>query len=180
MRGKFADQLPTALQDMAGAMRGGRSFSGALNAVIDGAPEPIRGEFEQVVGDEQLGRPIEVSLNAVADRMHSEDMQQVGLVAVLHRQSGSSVAEALEHVAEGARERAELLRELASLTGQAKLTSRLLTGLPIVLFIALTAISPQYARPLTHTVGGIVVIVFCSLLITLGWWVMRRIVRVEA
>jgi tight adherence protein B len=180
MRTRFADQLPSALQDMAGAVRGGRSLAGALLAVTDGADEPILGEFERLVADEQLGRPLEDSLQNVAKRMKSEDIEQVALVARLHRRSGSGVAEALDHVADGARERAELMRELKSLTGQARLSSRILTALPVVLFFAMSLLEPSYMRPVTHTTAGIVVLVFCGLMVLMGWLAMKRIVNVEA
>lgn len=179
-RQRFSDQLPSALQDMAGAVRGGRSLAGALAAVTDGADQPILGEFERLIADEQLGRPLEDSLLKAGERMESEDMQQVALVARLHRQSGSSVAEALDHVAEGARARAELIRELKSLTGQARLSSRILTALPVVLFFAMSLLEPGYMSPLTQTTGGIAVLVFCGFMVLLGWLAMKRIVNVEA
>ncbi|MFL5822486.1 MAG: type II secretion system F family protein, partial [Solirubrobacteraceae bacterium] len=179
-RERFADQLPSSLLDMAGAVRGGRSLAGAMLAITDGADEPILGEFERAIADEQLGRQLEDCLHTVAQRMESEDMEQVALVATLHRRSGSSVAEALDHVADGARERAELVRELKSLTGQARLSSRILAGLPVVLFLALNVIEPGYMRPILHTVPGIVVMVFCAGMVLLGWSIMKRIVKVEA
>jgi tight adherence protein B len=177
---RFGDQLPSALQDMAGAVRGGRSLAGALLAVTDGADQPILGEFERLVADEQLGLPLEDSLQNAAQRMKSEDMQQVALVARLHRRSGSSVAEALDHVADGARERAELMRELKSLTGQARLSSRILTALPVVLFFAMSLLEPGYMKPLTNSTGGIMVLAFCGFMVMLGWLAMKRIVNVEA
>lgn len=179
-RTRFSDQLPSSLQDMAGAVRGGRSLAGSLAAVMDGADQPLLGEFERAVADDQLGRPLEVSLRTIAERMQSEDMEQVALVAALHRRSGSSVAEALDHVAAGARERSELIRELKSLTGQARLSSRILTGLPLVLFGALSLIEPSYMHPLLHTPGGIAVTVLCAVMVSVGWLAMRRIIKVEA
>jgi tight adherence protein B len=112
--------------------------------------------------------------------MKSEDMEQVALVAALHRRSGSTVAEALDHVAEGARERADLVRELQSLTGQARLSSRILTALPVVLFVAMTLLEPQYMRPVTHSTAGIIVLAFCAVMVFMGWLAMKRIVNVEA
>jgi tight adherence protein B len=179
-RTRFADQLPSSLQDMSGAVRGGRSMAGALEAVMDGADEPLFSEFDRAVTDEKLGRTLEATLHTMAERMKSEDMEQVAMVAALHRKSGSSVAEALDHVAEGARERAELIRELKSLTGQARLSSRILTGLPLVLFVVLSLLEPSYMRPLLHTGAGIAVTLLCAGMVTMGWLVMRRIVRVEA
>lgn len=179
-RTRFADQLPSSLQDMSGAVRGGRSMAGALEAVMDGADEPLFSEFDRAVTDEKLGRPLEATLHTMAERMKSEDMEQVSLVAALHRRSGSSVAEALDHVAEGARERAELIRELKSLTGQARLSSRILTGLPLALYVVLSLLEPSYMRPLLHTAAGIAITLLCAGMVTLGWLVMRRIVKVEA
>jgi tight adherence protein B len=179
-RERFAEQLPSHLLDMGGAIRGGRSIAGAMMAVVDGADEPTLGEFERVVADEQLGKPLETSLHTVAERMKSEDMDQVALVAALHRRSGSSVAEALDHVADGARDRAELVRELNSLTGQARLSSRILTALPFAMVTVLLLIAPTYMRPLVHTVAGIAVMVMCAVMVGLGWLVMRRMTNVEA
>ena len=155
-------------------------MAGSLEAVMDGADEPLFSEFDRAVTDEKLGRPLEATLHTMAERMKSEDMEQVSLVAALHRRSGSSVAEALDHVAEGARERADLIRELKSLTGQARLSSRILTGLPLALFVVLSLMEPSYMRPLLHTVGGVAVSLLCAGMVTLGWLVMRRIVKVEA
>ena len=107
-------------------------------------------------------------------------MEQVSLVATLHRRSGSSVAEALDHVAEGARERLELVRELNSLTGQARLSIRILTGLPVVLFVAMACSSPPTWGPCSTPPGESRLLVFCGFMVSMGWLVMRRIVKMEA
>ncbi len=44
-REKFRDTLPGYLQDLASAMRVGRSFVGGLTAVVETADEPVRGAF---------------------------------------------------------------------------------------------------------------------------------------
>jgi tight adherence protein B len=178
-RSKFGEQLPAHLQDLAGAMRAGRSIVGALAAVTESADEPIRGELERALADERLGLPLEQSLNAIGRRMHSEDIEQVALIASLHRRSGSNVAEALDRVADGARERADMRRELSAMTGQARISSWVLTALPPLLLFAIVVIAPSYARPLLHTVAGFVVLVFAGLMVVAGWFVMKKIVRVE-
>ena len=168
-RAKFNDQLPSHLQDLAGAMRAGRSFVGAFSAVADSSNEPIQGEFERVVTDEQLGRSLEESVETIAVRMEADDMQQVALIAALHRRSGSNVAEALDRVAEGARENQELRRELKALTGQARLSSIVLTSLPILLLLGLTVIAPKYVHPMYHTPVGIILLVISAGMVFSGF-----------
>jgi tight adherence protein B len=176
----FADTLPGYLQDLASAMRVGRSFANALGVVAGSADEPVRSELERAVTDEALGRPLEESIEAVAVRMQASDMDQVALIASLNRRSGSNVAEALDRVADGARDRADLRREIKALTAQAKMSSWVLTGLPPLLLVAISLVSPQYAHPLLHTTIGIILVIVGGLMVFGGWKVMKKITTIKA
>jgi tight adherence protein B len=174
----FSEQLPSHLHDLAGAMRAGRSMISAIATVAENADEPIKGELDRAIADEQLGRPLEQALEGIATRMQSPDMSQVALIASLHRRTGSNVAESLERVAEGARDRADLKRELKALTAQSKISSRVLTALPVCLVLAMSVIAPSYAKPMFKPLG-IVVLCFCACLVGSGWLVMKKITNVE-
>lgn len=178
-RVKFRDTLPSYLQDIASSIRVGRSVAGAFAAVGDSADEPTSSEFERAATDEALGRPLEECLDGIALRMNSSDMGQVALIAGLSRRSGSNVAEALDRVAEGSRERADVRREMRALTAQAKMSSSVLTGLPAVLLLGLSLISPQYAHPLLHTTLGLVALGVGATLVLIGWKVMGKITNVK-
>jgi tight adherence protein B len=179
-REKFKDTLPSYLQDLASALRVGRSFISAIASVAEGADEPVRGELDHAVTDEALGRPIDESLQSIADRMQDPDMEQVALIAALNRRSGSNVSEALDRVAEGARERADMRREIKALTAQAKMSSSVLTALPGVLLLGLVLISPVYAYPLLHTTVGKVLLGVGATMVFCGWKVLKKISTVQA
>ena len=95
-RNKFAEQLPDALQVIGSALRSGHSFAGALAVVVESASEPMKSEMQRVVADEQLGIPIQDSLNVVAERMASRDVEQLALVAQLQREAGGDAAEVID------------------------------------------------------------------------------------
>ncbi|MGH2859248.1 MAG: type II secretion system F family protein, partial [Solirubrobacteraceae bacterium] len=179
-RNKFGDSLPSYLHDLASSIRVGRSFVGALAVVGESADEPTRGEFERAATNEALGRPLEECLEAVSRRMLSSDMDQVALIAGLNRRSGSNVAEALERVAEGSRERADMRREMRALSAQAKMSSLVLTALPGVLLLGLSIISPMYAHPLLHTTLGLIALGAGAAMCFSGWKVMQKITNVDA
>jgi tight adherence protein B len=176
----FSEQLPSHLQDLAGAMRGGRSFVGGISAMAESATEPLRGEFQRALSDERLGLPLEDTLEAIGKRMEAKDMEQIALIAALHRGSGSNVAEALDRVAESSRERADLRREMRALTAQARMSAGVLTGLPPLMLVALMFIAPQYQHPLFHTTGGIVLLFVAAGMLGMAWMVMSKIVNAEA
>jgi tight adherence protein B len=178
-RNKFDEQLPDHLQVIASAMRAGHSFVGALSVSDEDAPEPIRGEFDRAIADEQLGTPIEDALDAVGDRMKSEDMVHVALVAKLQRTTGANSAEVLERVAATLRERQELRRHVRVLTAQQRMARWILTALPLGLIFAISAINPEYMEPLWEEPFGRILLAIGIFGIVIGSYLLKRLVDIK-
>ena len=88
-----------------------------------------------MIADEQLGVPLEESLDRVAKRMKSRDMEQVVLVASVQSETGGNVAEVLDRVTESIRERQEVRRLVRVLTAQGRLARWIVSALPVGLLI---------------------------------------------
>lgn len=175
----FSQQLAPHLEELASAMRAGHGLVAGLSAMVQGATEPSRTEWARVVSDEQLGKPLDAAMHALAVRMECYEVDQVALIASLHQRTGGNIAEVLDRVAEGVRERADLRRELHALTAQARLSRWVVSGLPVVLLGAIDVIDPAYLRPLFHTTGGTVVLALAVVLLSLGALVMRKLTEVK-
>jgi tight adherence protein B len=175
----FAEQLPDNLQVIASAMRAGHSFSGALNVVVEEAPEPTRSELDRVIADERLGVPVEEALHVVVRRMANRDLEQVALVAALQRETGGNTAEVLDRVTETVRERAALRRMVMTLTAQGRLSRWVVSALPVVLLGVITLINPDYVRPLYTTGFGHVVLTVAAVMVVAGSLVIKRIVDIK-
>jgi tight adherence protein B len=178
-RNRFAEQLPDALQVVASALRSGHSFAGALAVVVESASEPMKSEMQRVVADEQLGVPIQNSLNIVAERMDSRDVEQLALVAQLQREAGGEAAEVVDRVAETVRERFDLKRLIQTLTTQGRMSRWIVSALPIVVVCAILLENGHYFHPLTSTTWGRVVIGFAAAWAVAGSLVIKRIVEIE-
>jgi tight adherence protein B len=175
----FGEQLPAHLQELAAALRAGHSMVSGIAVMAEGASEPSRAEFQRVVADEQLGSPLENALASVAVRMAAPDIEQVSLVAELHRQTGGNMAEVLDRVAESLRARAELRRELLTLTAQARGSRWIVTLIPPALLIVIDILNPAYLRPLFSTSTGHILLIIAAGSIIAGSAVMSRIIRIE-
>jgi tight adherence protein B len=175
----FADQLGQQLEELASAMRAGHSLVPALAATVESAAQPSRAEWERVVADERLGMPLDDAMRSLAGRMASPDVEQVALVAALHRRTGGNMAEILDRVADGVRDRAELRRELSALTAQARLSRLVVTVLPPGLLVVMELINPHYVRPLFTTTGGNIMLAIAVALLTSAWLAMRAITDVK-
>lgn len=178
-RNKFAEQLPDALQVVGSALRSGHSFAGALAVVVESASEPMKSEMQRVVADEQLGVPIQDSLNIVAKRMASRDVEQLALVAQLQREAGGDAAEVIDTVAATVRERFDLKRMIQTLTMQGRMSRWIVTALPIFVVIVVYLENPTYFHPLTATLFGRIVLILAAAWAVAGSFVIKRIVEIE-
>ena len=178
-RRNFSEQLPDNLQVIASAMRAGQTFVGALQRVVDDAPQPSQRELRRAVTDEAIGVPLTDTLNAVTERMKSEDFQHVSVVATLQRETGGNTAEVIDLVAETVRERIEIRRMVRGLTAQGRLSGIVLSLLPVGLLLVISLINPGYSHPLFHTTAGLVALGVGIALTVSGSLIIRRIVNIE-
>jgi tight adherence protein B len=175
----FADQLADNLQVMASAMRAGHSFVGALAAVVDDAAEPSRSEFQRVIREEQLGFPLEESLETVVRRMDNRDLEQVAVVAALQRETGGNTAEVLDRVVDTVRSRAELRRLVRTLTAQGRMSRWVVSALPPALLVIFTLLNPSFTEPLFSEMLGRFLLAVAATLVVIGSLVIKKIVEIE-
>jgi tight adherence protein B len=179
VRDAFADQLPETLQLLASALRSGHSLIGALNVVVEQAPDPMKKEFTQVLTDDQLGVPLEQSLRRIAVRMKSKDMAQVGLIGELQRTVGGNSAEVLDTVVDTVRERAEVRRLAQTMTAQGRLARWILSVLPVVLTLLLLLMAPQLMKPFIASSAGQLAVVVAGMFVVAGSLWIKKIVEIE-
>src|SRR5205085_8787244 len=179
-RDLFAEQLPGHLEELASAMRAGHSFVSGINAIVTAAIEPSRSEWRRVLADEQLGVPLQAALGPLRRRMDCDDIRQLALVATLQQTSGGNMADVIDRIAVGVRERANLRRELIALTAQARLSRWVVTAIPPLLILVLSAIEPTYMEPLLYTGGGQLMLALAFALVVAGSLIMRKITDIKA
>ena len=114
----------------------------------------MKSEMARVVQEEALGTPLEDALAEVARRMDNTDLDQLGLVARLQRDTGVSAAEVIDRVTETVRERFELRRLVSTLTSQARMSRWIVTLLPVGLLLVISLLNPHYLHPLFSRLSG--------------------------
>ena len=88
---KFNDQLMDAIMIMSSSFRGGLSLVQAFESVVDEMPEPAKGEFGVVLGENKMGVSLDESLNRLYVRMPSPAMQQMVTAILLARETGGNL-----------------------------------------------------------------------------------------
>jgi tight adherence protein B len=175
-RRAFEDQLPDLLLTLASGLKAGQSFRQGIQTVVGEGQEPAVSEFELVLNESRLGRPLEVALQDMAERLGSKDFSFVVSAVTIQRQAGGSLAGIFDLVADAVRERQQFARRIKALTATGRMSAYVLVALPIGLALALTAINGEYMAPLYTTPLGRAMIVGGLTMMAIGAAILRKIV----
>jgi tight adherence protein B len=173
------DQLADTLSILASSLRAGYSFLQALDTVAKEIGEPSAHEFQRVVAEIRLGRPVDEALISMAQRVGSDDLKWAVIAINVQRQVGGNLAEVLDIVANTVRERGYLRRLVRVLSAEGRLSIAILTALPFFLLLYEALVNPEYVKLLfTHPLG-IVMLIAGAVAMSLGVFWMTRIVRID-
>jgi len=175
----FDDQLGDTLQLLSGGMRAGHSLMHAVDAAASDSDAPMSEELARVVNETRLGRDMGESLQATAVRMHSEDFSWVAQAIEINREVGGDLAEVLDHVGNTIRDRNQIKRQVQSLSAEGRTSAIVLFLLPILVFVATLFMSPNYFKPLFDSPLGLVVAVASTVLMTLGAFWLRAVIKIK-
>jgi tight adherence protein B len=173
------DQLPDILMILASSMRAGHSFLQALDTVSKEIGEPAGPEFARVVAEIRLGRPFEEAMNAMAERVESEELTWALLAVNIQREVGGNLAEILDTLSETVREREAVRRQVKVLSSEGRLSVRILVSLPFLITLYVIKINPDYMRLLWTTWIGGVLIGVGSFLLLMGVMWARKTVKID-
>ena len=176
---KLREQLPDVLTIMAASLRAGHSFLQSLDTVAKEIAQPAAGEFQRVVAEVRLGRPAEDALEALAERVGSDDFKWAVLAVNIQREVGGNLAEILDNVADTLRERAMLRRQIRVLTAEGRLSAWVLALLPIGIGLYMAVVNPDYIGLLVTKTMGLVMLGSGLVLLVLGVLWMRKIVDID-
>ena len=176
---KFDEQLPSTLQLVAGALQAGHSLQQAVDTVVHEAADPIAAEFQRVLTEARLGRPLEEAFEAMARRTKSLDFEWTVMAIRLQRQVGGNLAEVLSTVSQTIRDRYTLKRQIRALSAEGRLSSVILSVLPVLLFAGLLLLNPVFLRPLYTTPAGLMLMAGAAVLMILGVFWLKKITEIK-
>jgi tight adherence protein B len=176
---KFEEKFPEAIDTLARAVRAGHAFTTALEMIANEVSEPVAGEFRQLYEEQKFGLPVRDALLNLADRIPLVDVKFFVTAVMLQRETGGNLAEILDNLSYVIRERFKILRQVRVHTAQGRLTMVLLMALPPTIVVLMQLLNPGFIRPLFTDPLGHALIVGGITLQTMGYFVIRRIIRIQ-
>jgi tight adherence protein B len=146
----FNGQLAETLGLMAGGLQAGLSLPQAVDTVVREGIEPMAGELRRALVEQRLGVDITDGLEAVGERMESDDFGWVVMAIRIQREIGGNLAEILNTVA-----------------------------MPPFVMVYLSFANRQYIEVLWSTAIGWVILSIAGVMLVMGGMAMSKMAKVE-
>ena len=176
---KFEELFPEAIDTLARAVRAGHAFTTALEMITGEISEPIAGEFRQLYEEQKFGMPVRDALMNLTERVPLVDVKFFVTAVMLQRETGGNLAEILDNLSYVIRERFKIQRQVRVYTAQGRLTMALLMGMPPIIVAVMLLLNPGFIRPLFADPIGHALVVGGITLQTVGYFVIRKIIRIQ-
>lgn len=176
---QFEELFPQAIDTLARAVRAGHAFTTALEMISDEVSEPVAGEFRKLFEEQKFGLPVREALSNLVDRVPMVDVKFFVTAVMLQRETGGNLAEILDNLSYVIRERFKILRQVRVYTAQGRLTMLLLMGMPPLIVLGMLFMNPLFIKPLFNDPIGHALLVIGIALQTVGYFVIRKIIRIQ-
>jgi tight adherence protein B len=123
--------------------------------------DPIGTEFGMVVDEVTYGSDLVTALLALYERVGHPDLPLLVSSVSIQSATGGNLREILDSLAKVIRDRLKMKAKIRAISSEGRLSAILLSGMPVLLFIALLLLNPEYyggiwEEPLTwYMFGGL-------------------------
>ena len=173
------EQLIEGIMLICNVLRAGHSFETAMNSIATEMEGPLAEEFERVFRETQRGVGFEASMNAMSERIGSNDLDMLCQTILIQRRVGGNLAEVLENISDTIQNRMNLKEEIKTLTSSGKMSGYIIGALPVLLLVLISFVNPTYSKPLFTTSIGHILLIASVALEIIGFVIINKIVDID-
>ena len=176
---KFDEQLTDALGTMSNALRAGFSIAQAFESVAEADLHPISDEFALLLQQMRVGMSFDDALASMEKRVPSDDLSLVVTAIDIARKTGGNLTEIFDSISNTIRGRMRVERKVRTLTAQGRLQGLVVSLMPLILCVIMTMMKPKLMIPFLTSLNGIICLLVASVMVFLGWLIIRKIVTIK-
>lgn len=176
-RRRIEDQLADAMVTLANAVRAGLSLAQAMEILASQCPKPLSEEFRQIVGEYNLGKPLEQTLREAKSRLKSENFALFAAAILASHESGGRLNETVERIASSVLEMQRLERKVQSETAQARKSAIYMALAPALILLVYYFIDPDNTMLLFTIVPGQIILAVAVVLNVIAYFWAQVILR---
>ena len=176
---RFLDALPNAVEAIVRGVKSGLPLNDSIRLVAKEAKEPVKSEFTRVLDQQSVGKTMAEAIMVLFDRVPVPEVNFFIVVITVQQQAGGNLSEALGNLARVLRNRKAMKLKVKAMSSEAKASAGIIGSLPFIVAILVSITSPAYLLPLIQTPIGNMWLGIAAVMLSMGVFVMRRMVSFD-
>lgn len=174
---RYEEQLPGVVDHIRRAVSSGLSVPQALASAAQQSQVPISTELQRLSHQLQLGIALSEVVQQSRIRIPVREYHFLGMILQLNQKTGGRLAEALENLSQGLRERKAMKMKLASMTSEPRTTALIVSTFPPLTMLGLALFNPDQLDFLLHDSTGQMMLLYVGVSVTIGLTMVHRMAR---
>lgn len=175
----ISEALPDALDLMARAMQAGHAFTSALQVAAKDCAPPLSHELRAVFEEVSFGVGTTQALQALSDRVASDDVRYFVVAVIIQSETGGNLAEVLKTTAHLVRERKKIAGVVRVLSAEGRISAVILSLLPFALAALMSLLNPDFISKLWKDPMGLQLVYVSLVLMGMGVLWMWKMVQIR-
>ena len=176
---KFLDELPNAVEAIVRGVKSGLPLNDSMRVVAKESKEPLKSEFQRVLDQQAVGKTMAEAIVTLYERVPVPEVNFFIVVITVQQQAGGNLSEALTNLSRVLRNRKKMKAKVKAMSSEAKASAGIIGSLPFVVAILVTLTSPNYLAPFFTTPIGMLWLGIAFIMLSMGVFVMYRMVQFE-
>lgn len=173
----FLEDFAEALESMRRLLKAGMPVSEAINMVSREFQGPMGEEMGRIFDQQKIGTPLPEAVLEGSKRIPITEMQMFATAIAIQTQTGSSLSEVLENLANVIRARFKLKRKIKSLSSEAIASASIIGALPVVVAGGMYFINREYIEILFTDPTGKMWLAGAIISMGIGVFVMKQMIN---
>ncbi|SAK61710.1 type II secretion system protein [Caballeronia temeraria] len=176
---RFLDGFPDLIDLIVRAVRAGVPVTHVMGVASAECAEPLKSEF-QLMGDGlKVGLDLEEVLATAVTRIGIPDFSFFCVCLLLQRETGGQLGETLENLAGIVRRRREIRQKTKALTGEARITTKILAAVPFFILGSMFLLNRSYLMVLFNTSAGQKVLTCAGISLAMGLGIVHKMSKLD-
>jgi tight adherence protein B len=176
---KFLVEFANAIDIIVRGVKSGLPLGDCLQIIAAESPEPVRGEFIDLVEQQKVGVPLARAFERMYERMPLQEVNFFAIVIAIQSQTGGNLAEALGNLSQVLRDRYRLQAKVRTFSAEAKASAMIIGSLPPCVMLLVYLTSTDYIMLLFTEKLGNAMLIVSGIWMFLGILVMRKMINFD-
>ncbi len=172
----FSREFANAIDVIVRGVKSGLPINECLQIIANESPDPVGGEFRDIVESQRVGVSMDQALLRMLERMPLAEVNFFTIVLTIQAKSGGNLSEALGNLSIVLRARKLMRAKIKSMSAEATASAAIIGSLPPGVMLIVYMSTPDYIMTLFTEPAGNAMLVASGIWMLIGVLVMKKMI----